>query len=119
MASDPIPIVRDHKKLGDELDDVYIEAVNASMLARGYLKHRKGNPTEIFFQFYYPFGALFQHTRFLREMKGVDDDLVGKIDAWFQIEGKPRPSVMTSGLDLFSRYQEHLLQKGIIILKRE
>ena len=117
--ADPIPISREHKKLGDELDDIYIETVNASIFARGYLIHKKGNPNELFLQFYYPFGALFQHTRYMREMSNVDKELIIEIENWINLQDKPRPSTMLKGLNLFSKYQEPLLKNGVIILKRE
>jgi hypothetical protein len=115
---DQTPIVREHKKLGDELDDIYIEAVNASAFARGYLVHKKGNPNELFFQFYYPFSALFQHTRFLPELKNADEQLIKDIDAWIAIEQRPTRSIMRKGLELFSDYQKILLQQGAIAVKR-
>lgn len=118
MTPDPIPISREHKKLGDELDDIYIEAVNAASYARGYLRQRRGNFGAVFFQFYYPFDALFQHTRYLPDMKDADEDLIADIEQWVQTEEKPKISQLRRGLDLFSEYQKAVIKGGAVVLKR-
>lgn len=117
---DPVPITREHKKLGDELDDTYIEVVNAATYARGYLRPpMKGNIYEIFNGFFYPFDALFQHTRYMKEMKNVDLTLMKNIDAWVNSRDEMTPKVLRQGLVLFSEYQKQVLLNGVIILKRE
>ena len=67
--AEPATSTRDHKKIGDELDAIYNDAVIASMYLQEYLVHKRGNPNEVFSQFYEPFVALFIHTSVSREME--------------------------------------------------
>lgn len=119
---DPTTIARDHKKIGDELDDIYIEAISAATYAKSYLVHKRGNPNEIFHQFYLPFVALFMHTRFTREMSKDDyTDLINSLDRWVNKGSRTTTihALLREGLQLFSQYQCEVIKSGAVVIKRE
>lgn len=117
-AGQLIPNIHEHKKVGDDLDDIYIETVENATKMRGYLQHPAGNRREVFLRFYYPFTSLFYHTRNLRDMKDVSDDELGAIERWIDDEQKPTKHRMREGLRLFNSYQKLILGKEIIALHR-
>lgn len=120
--AEPATSTRDHKKIGDELDEIYNAAVIAAMYLQEYLVHKRGNPNEVFSQFYQPFVALFLHTSVAREMdKEEYDDLINSIDKWMHKDIKKYGLLvlMTEGLRLFRKYQRVVVKSGAVIIKRE
>jgi hypothetical protein len=67
----PVQQVREHKKIIDEIDEMYMDTVYAVSNVQANLVWKGGrNRIEQFKMFYRSFYALFSHTRY---MKGVDD----------------------------------------------
>ena len=119
VAQGPIPAVRDHKKIGDDIDDAYVACVAAATEMRTYLVKPMGNRMEIFLTFYEPFVGLFLHTRNLKEMELPDNDaLVAKIERYINFTGVPTMQRMRYGIYLFESYQKELLTKSVVIPSR-
>lgn len=117
-AGTVIPTLHEHGKVKDDLDDAYVEAVAMATMVRGFLLTGRGNLHEEFFQFYYPFTALFFHTRHLREMKNVEANLITDISNWIDDERAPDRQRMRKGLELFSKYQKAIIDNGVIVLQK-
>jgi hypothetical protein len=120
--AEPSTPTRDHQKIGNEIDAIYNAAVMAAMFLQEYLVHRKGNPNEVFSQFYEPFVALFVHTSVMREMEKAEyDTLINDIDKWMQKSTKKHDLLllMHEGLRLFRRYQAAVIKTGAVVVKRE
>jgi len=121
--ADPTPATREHKKIGDELDSVYVAAINAATYAQGFMVHRHGNPNEVYDIFYDPFINLFIHTRSTREMtkNGQYDALIAAIDRWMQKSTRTHNvrALIQEGLWLFKYYQKAVIASGAVIIKRE
>ena len=113
-----IPNIHEHKRVGDDLDDIYLETVEAATKIRGYLQHPAGNRRDVFLRFYYPFTSLFYHTRNLRDMKDVPEVDMKEIEYWIEDEDRPTKRRMRAGLVLFNKYQKLILGKEIIALHR-
>ena len=120
--AEPTTSTRDHKKIGEEIDEVYIAAVMAAMYLQQYLVHRRGNPNEAFFNFYDGFVALFGLTNVSREMDKVEyDTLINDINRWLQKSTRNHNLflLMYEGLRLFKQYQAAVIKTGAVIVKRE
>ena len=119
-ASTPVAVIREHKKVSDEIDDVYTAAVSAatdlkSQLATGRLI---GNKTELFLYFYRPFFGLYVHTRFSKDLRTADlRPLMDSLDLWFD-ENKVDQDRMHRGLKLFDKYQREIMQAEIISTRK-
>jgi len=132
LYSGPVQSVKEHKKVTDEIDDVYMAAVDAATGMQSYLVNRVGgNKREQFLSFYRSFYALFAHTRYMNDVceDDVKDDkkqpynLVNEIEGWFVDCKKPRfrnlpPAFIEDGVNLFSAYQKKLITKGVITITR-
>jgi hypothetical protein len=119
VTQGPISAVRDHKKIGDDIDDAYIACVAATTDLRTYLVRPLGNRMEKFLAFYEPFTGLFLHTVNLKEMATPDDEqLIGEISRWIEFQGVPSMKRMRYGIHLFQRYQKELLTKSIVVPSR-
>lgn len=121
--ADPNPVAREHKKIGDELDTVYVDAINAATYAQSFLTHRHGNPNEVYEAFYDPFINLFMHTRSTREMlkDGKYAALIAKVDMWMQKDVRFHNVrvLIREGLWLFKHYQAAVIMSGAVVIKRE
>jgi hypothetical protein len=121
--SDPTPATREHKKIGDELDAVYVDLLNAATYAQSFMTHKHGNPNEVYEAFYTSFINLFMHTRSTREMTkdGKYDSLISAIDRWMQkdVRSYNVRALIREGLWLFKYYQKAVIKSGAVIIKRE
>jgi hypothetical protein len=120
---DPTPSTREHKKIGDELDSVYVAAINAAAYAQAFLAHKHGNPNEVYDLLCEPFINLFMHTRATREMNKDHkyDKLIFAVDRWMQKDVRTHNvrSLIREGLWLFKYYQMAVIQSGAVVIKRE
>lgn len=120
---DPTPATREHKKIGDELDAVYVDLLNAATYAQAFMTHKHGNPNEVYEAFYTSFINLFMHTRSTREMTkdGKYDSLISAIDRWMQKDVRSHNvrALIREGLWLFKYYQKAVIKSGAVIIKRE
>jgi hypothetical protein len=121
--ADPTTPTQEHKKIGDELDAVYIEAVNAAAYAKGHLMHRHGNPNEAYEVLYAAFVTLFMYTSTTREMTKGDKykDLINSVERWSNKEPRNHHirSLIREGLSLFKEYQAAAIQSGAVVIRRE
>lgn len=120
--TEPTTLIKDSKRIGDETDAIYNEAVFAATYLQEYLVHKRGNPNEVFSQFYKPFVALFIHTSVSREMSKAEyDGLINAIDAWMQKDIKRYRlyHLMHEGMTLFRKYQAAVVTSGAVVIKRE
>ena len=116
----PVPAIKDHKKVGDDIDDAYVACLAAAADLHTYLVKPRGNRMEVFVAFYEPFVGLFMHTRNLTEMAKSDDVTVRDLIAsWIEFKGVPTLKRMRYGLYLFKRYQKELLMKGVVVPSRQ
>lgn len=121
---DPIPTTKgDHKRISDELDSAYVEAIKAATYAQCFLTHRRGNANEVYGAFYDPFVSLFMHTRSTREM--IKDDknkaLISSIERWMQKSSRHHNvrALIYEGLSLFRLYQKAVITSGAVIIRKE
>jgi hypothetical protein len=123
VGSTPIPFVREHKTISEDIDEAYKATIYAASEIRTYLLHPKGqggNRNEVFLSFYRPFNGLFMHTRHSTTVKNNQEfqNLTEEIDKWFKYRGRITIRLMEAGLDLFERYQKEILQAAIIMPQR-
>ena len=141
----PVSQVREHKKITDEIDDMYMDTVYNVSAIQTHLVRRGGrNRTEQFLLFHRSFFGLFAHTRY---MKGMDvenildekksdaepkkdeeeeenNPLLDRIDYWFRWCRKGIPAnrrgdrLIEMGIDLFAEYQKRLINVGVITIAR-
>lgn len=116
----PIPTIKDHKKVGDDIDEAYMACIAAATDVRTYLVRPVGNRVVVFLAFYEPFAGLFLHTRNLTEMKDADEEgVISSIDEWLDFTGIPTRRRMKYGLLLFEKYQKLILMNGVVIPTRQ
>ena len=131
----PVQSVKEHKKITDEIDDLYSDALFYEANLQTYLvQPRGGNRGEQVLNFYRSFRGLFTHTRL---MKGMDEiinegkdtenkkNLIMEVEEWFERGTDPKTrkhkypdDFVRTGLDLFSKYQEKLIKKAVVSLVR-
>ena len=112
-----VPVVREHKKITDEIDDMYVAAINSAARLRTFMVRPCGaDRREHFLIFYNAFYGLFLHTHKLPGMpKSVKE---AQILAWFKISGQISPRRIEMGLDLFATYQGELLDNSVVSVSR-
>lgn len=122
--ADPLPSTKgDHKRISDELDQAYSEAIKAATHAQCFLTHRHGNANEVYNLFYDPFVNLFMHTRATREM--MKDNMYKKqidaIERWMQKSSRRHDvrMLIREGLVLFRDYQKAVITSGAVIIRKE
>jgi hypothetical protein len=116
----PVQPVREHKKVTDEIDDLYMDAVYAASRLQSYLVQPRGvNRMEQFMLFYRSFYGLFLHTRVMQgDDKGSE---IVDCDDWFDSCANRRTlpvSLMRRGIVLFKIYQEKIVKAGIVTTRR-
>jgi len=120
-------VIREHRKISDEIDDVYMAAVAGCTDVQVFLTRPRGNPGEIFFRFYAPFYELFQYTYQYPEMKSLDENTIKEMKAWFwkkpPIFSSKKPEAFrrhaNQGLEHFQKYQHKLIASAIVSVKRK
>lgn len=120
-------VLREHKKISDEIDDAYMAAVAGCTDVQVFLSHPQGNPNEIFFRFYAPFFELFQYTYQYPDMKSLDKDTITKMWDWFQKKppkySPKKPDAfyhhINQGLKYFQKYQGILMVSAVININRK
>lgn len=112
-----VPVVREHKKITDEIDDMYVTAIDSAASLRTFMVRPKGaNMREYFLIFYRAFYGLFLHTHKLPGMPKSAKE--AQILAWFKIAGPITPRRVEMGLDLFAVYQGELLDNSVVSVSR-
>lgn len=128
----PVQSVKEHKKITDEIDDVYMQTVYAATKLDAFVVSGVGgNRREYFLLFYENFFGLVSHTR---NIKGVEETgqgskdaptLMEEIDGWFLDSKHPKikkrnfpPEFIQDGLLLFKEYQKRILRAGVITITR-
>jgi len=119
-------VIREHKKISDEIDDVYMAAVAGCTDVQVFLTRPRGNPGEIFSRFYAPFYELFQHTYQYPDMKSLDKENIKEIKEWFWKKppkfSSKKPEAFyhhaTQGLQHFQKYQSALMASAIVNIRR-
>ena len=119
-------VLREHKKISDEIDDVYMATVAGCTDVQVFLTRPKGNPSDIFFRFYTPFYELFQYTYQCTELKTLDKATTDEIWKWFRTK-PPQFSSRNSegfyrhasqGLQHFQKFQNVLIVSAVVSIKR-
>ena len=122
VSGTPVQHIKEHKKVSDEIDDLYMDTIYAATGLQTYLVEKKGNRREKFLFFYSSFHGLFMHTRYMQEMikgVGISSDQMKEIEEWFRDvtrkENRKTPHrIIQKGLDLFSVYQSTLVKSGVV-----
>jgi len=112
-----VQVVREHKRITDEIDDMYITAINSAVHLRTFMVRPKGaNMKEYFLIFFSSFYALYLHTS---DLPGMEDfSKKPMIWRWFSLQGPISTRRIEVGLDLFSEYKTELLAKAIVSVTR-
>jgi hypothetical protein len=127
----PVQSVKEHKKVTDEIDDLYMTSIFATAELQSYLAGGSGgNRKEQVLSFYRSFYGLFVHTRYMSNVDAPSDkagqpSLVEEIDGWFadaktdMVRRKGYPDeFLDDGINLFAAYQKQLLLKGVVTISR-
>jgi hypothetical protein len=135
MASGtPVQSVKEHKKITDEIDDMYMDTLFAEANLQTFLvQPRGGNRGEQVLFFYRAFRGLFTHTRHLKGMDEITEEekkknqnsLIEDVEEWF-LDGtnpltrkrKYPDEFVRRGLLLFSKYQKKLIAKAVVSVTR-
>lgn len=112
-----VPVIREHKKITDEIDDMYVTAIDTATSLKTFMVRPKGaNLREYFLIFYRAFFGLYLHTRRLPGMESKTEEDI--LDKWFAISGPISPKRIEIGLRLFAKYQGKLLDNSIVSVNR-
>lgn len=112
-----VPVVKEHKKITDEIDDMYVAAINSAARLRTFMVMPRGaDMREYFLIFYNSFYGLFLHTHKLPGMTTSKKEV--QIMMWFKISGPITLKRIELGLDLFATYQGELLDNSIVAVTR-
>jgi len=131
----PVQSVKEHRKVTEDIDDVYIETIRAAADLQSFLVSGiGGNRREQFLSFHRSFFSLFAHTRYMTDMDKAEKKkegenkeyvLVDDIEGWFldcknkRVRNANFPSdFIEDGLVLFAAYQKKLLSKGVVTITR-
>lgn len=112
-----VPVVREHKKITDEIDDMYVAAINSAANLRTSMVRSVGaDKREYFLIFYRAFYGLYLHTS---ELTGMESFADGEhVMRWFKLSGPITPRRIDVGLDLFTNYRKELLKNSIVSVSR-
>jgi len=131
----PVQSVKEHKKITDEIDDLYSDVLfYEANLQTFMVQPRGGNRGEQVLNFYRSFRGLFTHTRHMKGMDEIVDEgdeekkgknLIIEAEEWFERgtdqkvrKNKYPDEFVRTGLKLFSRYQEKLIKKSVVSITR-
>jgi hypothetical protein len=130
----PVQSVKEHKKITDEIDDMYMDTLFAEANLQTFLVSPHGaNRSEQVLSFYRSFRGLFTHTRHMKGMDEITEEdkkkkikpLIEQVEDWFLDGTDPRirkgrypDNFLKRGLSLFSKYQKKLIAKGVVSVIR-
>lgn len=113
-----VPVVKEHKKIMDEIDDAYSASIRAATGLRTFMVRPKGkaNTREYFLAFYHAFFGMYMHTRSLPGMEHFKRK--EELERWFKVRGEITHQRIDTGLDLFAEYQHEILTNSIVSVTR-
>lgn len=130
LPGTPVSPVHEHKKITDEIDDLYMTTIFAAAdISTFIVGGEGGSRKEKFLSFYRPFYGLYSHTKDLSQMAVKRDegleDLYAELNSWF--EDSLRPAIrkgnypdefISDGLRLFDAYKHFILERGVVSVVR-
>lgn len=110
--------VQERRVLNDAIEATYIECISLASGIRTHSQTGRGAITDLYENFHYNFGTLFDLTCDLDEMS-KDQEIIDATDMWLNMQspkGNEHESRCESGREIFKRYKKSLNRCGLIAL---
>jgi len=110
--------VQERRVLNDAIEATYIECTSLASGIRTHVQTGRGAVTDLYENFHYNFGILFDLTCDLDEMS-KDQVVVNKTDTWLNLappRGGEYESRCETGREIFKEYKKSLNRCGLIAL---
>lgn len=110
--------VQERRVLNDAIESTYIECISLASGIRTHTQTGRGAITDLYENFHYNFGTLFDLTCDLEEMT-MDKEIVKTTEDWLNLpspKGSEHETRCETGREIFKNYKKSLNRCGLISL---